>query len=287
MGRQKVWEPEVLQRGAPSSGGSRQDGPSGPEIRLEATKKKGEMAEAPASPGGGAWKHKEPLGGGPVDRSEWTHPEVGRAEEHGWRHQRMDWYYIGGRGAHGDQFNRASRTNCQPASQPETSRMSGKGANLQEKIPCPKCRTRVQRRNLRKHDRSMHQGVRRRRHFCPYCSAEKCKTYSTFQDWKNHLHDTHELKLSSFSKASLVTGKSSLTVLCLAAGSLRDLSLGRRAAVTLESLLCPFGDLDPCVGRHVRAAYGASSRCPQTEILRDMALWLMTCFNPSTNWMRL
>ena len=41
-------------------------------------------------------------------------------------------------------------------------------------------------------DGSMHQGVRRRRHVCPYCSAEKCKTYSTFQDWKNHLHDTHE-----------------------------------------------------------------------------------------------
>ena len=74
----------------------------------------------------------------------------------------------------------------------ETSRMSGKGANPQEKIPCPKYGSRVQRRNLRKHDRSMHQGVRRRRHVCPYCSAEKCKTYSTFQDWKNHLHDTHE-----------------------------------------------------------------------------------------------
>ena len=53
MGRQKVWEPEVVERGAPSSGGSRQEGPSGPEIRLEATKKKGEMAEAPASPVGG------------------------------------------------------------------------------------------------------------------------------------------------------------------------------------------------------------------------------------------
>ena len=75
------------------------------------------------------WKHKEPLGGGPVDRPEWTRPEVGRAEEHGWRHQRMDWFCIRWRGAHGDQFNRASRTNCQPASQPETSRMSGKGAN--------------------------------------------------------------------------------------------------------------------------------------------------------------
>ena len=53
MGRQKVWEPEVLERGAPSSGGSRPDGPSEPEIKLEATKKKGEMAEAPASPVGG------------------------------------------------------------------------------------------------------------------------------------------------------------------------------------------------------------------------------------------
>ena len=102
MGCQKVWEPEVVERGAASSGGSRQDGPSGPEIRLEATRKKGEMAEAPASLGGGAclacrigrghgpyhfasggWKNKEPLGGGPVDRPEWTHPEVGRAEEHG------------------------------------------------------------------------------------------------------------------------------------------------------------------------------------------------------------
>ena len=48
---------------------------------------------------------------GPVGRP------VGLAEEHGWRHQRTGWYYIGGRGAHGDQFNRASRTNCQQASQ--------------------------------------------------------------------------------------------------------------------------------------------------------------------------
>ena len=38
---------------------------------------------------------------------------------------------------------------------------------------------------------SVHQGVRRRRHVCPYCSAEKCTTFCTFQDWKNHLHDTH------------------------------------------------------------------------------------------------
>ena len=78
------------------------------------------------------------------------------------------------------------------ASQPESSGMSGKGANPQEKVPCPKCGKRVQRRYLRKHERSVHQGVRRRRHVCPYCSAETCKTYSTFQDWKNHLHATHE-----------------------------------------------------------------------------------------------
>ena len=39
-GRQKVWEPEVVERGAPGSGGSRQDGLSGPEIRLELTKKR-------------------------------------------------------------------------------------------------------------------------------------------------------------------------------------------------------------------------------------------------------
>ena len=37
----------------------------------------------------------------------------------------------------------------------------------------------------------MHQGARRRKHACPYCSAEKAKTYSTFLDWKNHLSDTH------------------------------------------------------------------------------------------------
>ena len=100
----------------------------------------------------------------------------------------MDWYYIAGRGAHGDQFIRASRTNCQPA---ESSGMSGEGANPQEQVPCPKCGKRVQRRYLRKHERSQHQGVRRRRHASPYCTAEICKTYSTFQDWKNHLHATH------------------------------------------------------------------------------------------------
>ena len=72
-------------------------------------------SDGPAHFASRGWKQKEPLEGGPVDGSEWTRPEVGQAEEHGWRHQRMEWYYIGWRGAHGDQFNRASRTNCQPA----------------------------------------------------------------------------------------------------------------------------------------------------------------------------
>ena len=70
--------------------------------------------------------------------------------------------------------------------------MSGKGTNPKEQIPCPKYGSRVQRRNMWKNARSMHPGVRRRRHVCPYCSAEKYKTYSTFLDWRNHLLDTHE-----------------------------------------------------------------------------------------------
>ena len=108
---------------------------------------------------------------------------------HRWRRRRTDWYYIAGRGAHGSQFIRASRTNCQPA---ESSGMTGKGANQQEQVPCPQCGKGVQRRNLRKHERSQHDGVRRRRHACPFCLPEVHKTYSTFQDWKNHLHTTHD-----------------------------------------------------------------------------------------------
>ena len=111
------------------------------------------------------------------------------AEGHRWRRRRTDWYYIAGRGAHGSQFIRASRTNCQPA---ESSGMTGKGANQQEQVPCPQCGKRVQRRNLRKHERSQHDGVRRQRHACPFCLPEVHKTYSTFQDWKNHLHTTHD-----------------------------------------------------------------------------------------------
>ena len=111
------------------------------------------------------------------------------AEGHRWRRRRTDWYYIAGRGAHGSQFIRASQTNCQPA---ESSGMTGKGANQQEQVPCPQCGKHVQRRNLKKHQRSQHDGVRRRRHACPFCLPEVHKTYSTFQDWKNHLHTTHD-----------------------------------------------------------------------------------------------
>ena len=111
------------------------------------------------------------------------------AEGHRWRRRRTDWYYIAGRGAHGSQFIRASRTNCQPA---ESSGMTGKGANQQEQIPCPQCGRHVQRRNMKKHQRSQHDRVRRRRHACPFCLPEVHKTYSTFQDWKNHLHTTHD-----------------------------------------------------------------------------------------------
>ena len=61
----------------------------------------------------------------------------------------------------------SSESNELPASQ--SSGMPGKGANPQEQVPCPKCGKKVQRRYLRKHERSQHQGVRRRRHACPYC----------------------------------------------------------------------------------------------------------------------
>ena len=64
-------------------------------------------------------------------------PEAGLAEEYGWRRQRTVWYYIGVRGTHRDQCNRASRTNCQQDSQP-----SPKLAGCPEKelTPRSKCR---------------------------------------------------------------------------------------------------------------------------------------------------
>ena len=84
----------------------------------------------------------------------------------------------------------SSESNELPASREQ--RMTGKGANQREQVPCPKCGKHVQRRNLKKHQRSQHDGVRRRRHACPFCKPGVHKTYSTFQDWKNHLHTTHD-----------------------------------------------------------------------------------------------
>ena len=83
----------------------------------------------------------------------------------------------------------SSESNELPASREQ--RDDRKGANQQEQIPCPQCGRHVQRRNMKKHQRSQHDGVRRRRHACPFCLPEVHKTYSTFQDWKNHLHTTH------------------------------------------------------------------------------------------------
>ena len=40
-------------------------------------------------------KHQEQLGGGLVGEPEWTRPDVGLAEAHGWRSQWTGWYYIG------------------------------------------------------------------------------------------------------------------------------------------------------------------------------------------------
>ena len=55
-GRQRVWKPEVLGCGAPGSGGSLQDWPIGPEIRLESTR-------------GGTWRRRQrPPAVGPVPR---------------------------------------------------------------------------------------------------------------------------------------------------------------------------------------------------------------------------
>ena len=44
---------------------------------------------------------------------------------------------------------------------------------------------------MRRHDRSMHQGQRKRIHVCPYCAKVNPKTNSTFNSWKKHPLDTH------------------------------------------------------------------------------------------------
>ena len=135
------------------------------------------------------WKQKKPPGAGPVSGSEWTRPEADPAEAHEWRDQRTGWYYIETRPAHPAQFNRAIRTNCQPATQP---------AHFREKDVrtrrLPECRApsaEVEWWYMLRHDKNMHQAGRCQVHVCLYCSGDKVKTYSTFVDWRNHLSDTH------------------------------------------------------------------------------------------------
>ena len=186
------------------------DGPSEPEIRLETTGGTQLRRQGPQAAGRGrkhqpvgadgsyhstrkGWKHQQPLGEGPVGELEWTRQDVGPAEEHGWRRQRTGWYYI--RNANSSRRSvQSSESNELPASQPvhsEASRMTGRGDRNREQVPCPKCGKRVQRQYMRKHNRNIHQGGRRRKHTCPYCSADMARTYSTFLDWKNHLSTTH------------------------------------------------------------------------------------------------
>ena len=66
--------------------------------------------------------------------------------------------------------------------------MSRQGLDCGERV---KCGSRVQWQYMKKHNKNMHQGGRRRIHVCPYCSADEPKTYSTFLDWRNHLSETH------------------------------------------------------------------------------------------------
>ena len=71
---------------------------------------------------------------------------------------------------------KASESNELPARQPPYSkarRMSRRGSYMREQVPCPKCGSRVQGQYMRKHDKNMHPGGRRRIHVCPYCSADK------------------------------------------------------------------------------------------------------------------
>ena len=89
-----------------------------------------------------------------------------------------------------------SDSNELPASQPAHFREKDvRTSNQRGQVPCPKFGSRVQRRYLRRHDKNMHQGGRRWIHFCPYCSGDKVKMYSTFVDWRNHPSDTHHTRM--------------------------------------------------------------------------------------------
>ena len=60
-----------------------------------------------------------------------------------------------------------------------------------EKIPCTKCESKVQRDGMKRHERSMHRGIRRRVHVCPFEAGKKTRMYSTYHNWKNHVVTTH------------------------------------------------------------------------------------------------
>ena len=69
--------------------------------------------------------------------------------------------------------------------------MADRHLDPKEKIPCPRCGNKVQRDGMRRHERSMHKGMRERIHVCMFESRTKVKTYSIYHDWKNHVVSTH------------------------------------------------------------------------------------------------
>ena len=124
------------------------------------------------------------LGGG----SEWTRPEAGLVET-----ERLVLYRDATSSLGSVQ---SSDSDEPPTSQPSFAslptserRMSGQAGDRREKVPCPKCGSRVQRQYFLKHNKNMHQGGRCQIHVP--CLADKPKTYSTFLDWTNHLSETH------------------------------------------------------------------------------------------------
>ena len=66
--------------------------------------------------------------------------------------------------------------------------IADQGSNPKEKISCPKCGNQAQMDGI---GIGMHHRQRKRIHVCLYCSRVNPKTYSTFNDWKKHLMDTH------------------------------------------------------------------------------------------------
>ena len=200
--------------------GAPRTGPGGPEIRLETTRGGGNMAKRPAPPGGKV----QPVVGtslvgtygpyhctrrgveaartasGRVSRRVRMDSSGGRPSGSTWLAPPKDKLVLYRDATSSLGLVQLSDSNELPASQPAHSvaslptserRMSRQGSERREKVPCPKCGSLVQWQYMTKRDKNMHQGGRRRIHVCPYCSAHKPKTYSTFLDWRNHLSDTH------------------------------------------------------------------------------------------------